>query len=48
MRVWNLGNKRADNSSLQRNMLSQDLLKIIYVDDNLDNIEATQGIQSAY
>ena len=48
MRVWNLGNKRADNSSLQRNMLSQDLLKIIYVDDNLDNIEATQGIQCAY
>ena len=46
MRVWNLSSQKTDRNCLQRNHLSQDLLKIIYVDDNLDNIEANPDTQS--
>ena len=48
MRVWNLSPQLTDSNVLQKNNLSEDLLKIIYVDDNLDNIEAIQDIQSLY
>ena len=47
MRVWNIGDQLTDSRCLQRNLLSQDLLKIIYVDDNFDYIEGSQDIQSA-